>query len=504
VKASSHPLSRALSHRLILGKALLLVLPLCGVAVAGQPAPESTRYLAFQIFTGGFDSAEMRQSLPPPPDNLLKTVEDIRGRVSVAAAPGRRLGFIPGPLSFDNTDEQVRKLIAASFDIALQTDVAAGFHIDDSMFWGRLKGLNLPGSVEWVDWSGKPGTGRRLDWSSKPLKIMPQLCLNSAAVKEEVKKRAALIGDEVRKGLTKLRDAGKDDLFIGVIAGWETQIGKDFDTGKPSGYCALANKGFSAAHPPADLAGARSDIVREFVAFWAQSLVEAGIPKDKIYSHIAFMSESLYRLARRFSPEQTPASYLEAINATPPSVAFSPFNHPGFSTYPQPGHLDQLQDELARHGNPPWASSEGTAIDPAVAEQGGPGLDMEGYLGNLFNHGARLVNLFGWAVGGEDNPFRKAAEADASVAAYRKFLKGEKLKEQPMPAPEIPSAELPNKMRMIQQQLPAYVDKNGPARVSSLMQRLDGRMKQQKFEQAEKTADEVLQILKPDEGRGTR
>ena len=65
-----------------------------------------------------------------------------------------------------------------------------------------------------------------------------------------------------------------------------------------------------------------------------------------------------------------------------------------------------------------------------------------------------------------------------------------------MPAPEIPSAELPKKMHLIQQQLPAYVDKNGPARVSSLMQRLDEQMKQQKFEAAEKTADEVLQILK--------
>ena len=333
--------------------AALLLLLFCGMALAGQATPETTRYLAFQIFTGGFDSAEMRQSLPQSPDSLQKTVEDIRDRVYVTAAPGRRLGFISGPLSFDNTDEQVRKLIAASFDLALQTDLAVGFHIDDSMFWGRLKSLNLPGNVEWVDWSGTPGTGRRLDWSSKPLKIMPQLCLNSRGVIEEVKKRAALIGDEVEKGFKKLHDAGKDDLFIGVIAGWETQIGKDFDTGKPLGYCALTNKGFSATHPPGDFERARSEIVREFVAFWAQSLVKAGIPKEKIYSHIAFMSESLFRLARRVSPDQMPAAYLEVINATPPAVAFSPFNHPGFSTYPQPGHLEQLQDELARQGNPP-------------------------------------------------------------------------------------------------------------------------------------------------------
>ena len=274
--------------------AALLPLLFCGTALAGQAPPEATRYLAFQIFTGAFDSAEMRQSLPPPPDSLRKTVEGIRGRVYVAAAPGRRLGFIPGPLAFDNPDEQVRQLVAASFDIALQTDMAVGLHIDDSMFWGRLKSLNSPGNLEWLDWSGKAGTGRRLDWSSKPLKILPQLCLNSEGVRQEVKKRAALIGDEVRKGLKKLHDAGKDDLFIGLIAGWETQIGKDFDTGRPLGYHALANEGFSAAHPPADFERARRGLVREFVAFWAESLVKAAVPKDKIYSHIAFTSEPMF------------------------------------------------------------------------------------------------------------------------------------------------------------------------------------------------------------------
>lgn len=50
-------------------------------------------------------------------------------------------------------------------------------------------------------------------------------------------------------------------------------------------------------------------------------------------------------------------------------------------------------------------------------------------------------------------------------------------------------------MRLIQQRLPAYVEKNGPARVASLMRRLDEQMKQQEFEQAEKTADEVLRIM---------
>ena len=57
--------------------AALLLLLFCGMALAGQATPETTRYLAFQIFTGGFDSAEMRQSLPQSPDSLQKTVEDM-------------------------------------------------------------------------------------------------------------------------------------------------------------------------------------------------------------------------------------------------------------------------------------------------------------------------------------------------------------------------------------------------------------------------------------------
>jgi hypothetical protein len=475
---------------------MVLLLAASPEVLAWQAAPpESTRYLSFQIFTGARDSAEIRRSLPPPPDNLLKTVEGIRDRVYAPAAAGRRLGFMAGPLSFDDTDAEIRQFIAEAFQMARQTDMAVGFHIDDSMFWGRVKSLSAPGNIEWVDWSGKPGTGRRLDWGPKPMKILPQLCLNSTGVTEEVKKRAALIGDAIHKGLEELYEAGKRDLFIGVIAGWETQIGKDFDTGTHLGYCALTNKGFSASHPPADFERARSDIVREFVALWAQSLANAGIPKDKIYSHIAFLPEFLYRVMQHVNPGQVPATYLEASNATPPEVAFGPFHYPGFSTYPQPGHLDQLREELARQGNPPWASSEGTAIGPEVAAQGGQGRSMEGYLGNLFNHGARLVNVFGWGVGDAGNAFRKVAEADASIAAYRKFLKGEELREDPMPASEIPSAVLPDKIRLIQQRLPAYVDQNGPARVSALMERLEGQMKQHQFAAAEKTADELLQIL---------
>ena len=55
------------------------------------------------------------------------------------------------------------------------------------------------------------------------------------------------------------------DLFIGVISGWETEIGSDFDTRKSLGYCALTNAGYSDKNQPADMDDALSKIVQEFI-----------------------------------------------------------------------------------------------------------------------------------------------------------------------------------------------------------------------------------------------
>jgi hypothetical protein len=469
----------------------LLVFSLLSSAFGG----DSTRYLAFQIFTGALDSRELRQSIPPPPEDLRKSVLDLRERIGLTSAVGRRLGFVLGPIAFDNTDEQVRSLIAAGFEIALATDVAVGFHIDDSMFWGRLTQLNAPENLEWLDWKGTPNTGRRLDWSSKPLKIMPQLCINSQNVRKAVARRAALIGREIAEGLAKLHAADKDEQFAGVIAGWETQIGRDFDTGKPLGYRALSNAGYSAAGPPVDIDTARAKIVREFVGFWIQSLIGAGVPKGKVYSHIAYMSATMYQLARRVNPAMASGPYLQVINFTPPATAFCEFCIPGFSTYPQPGHLEQWHAELAKHGNPPWASCEGTAIDPAEAERRGNGMNMEMYLGNLFNHGAVLVNIFGWGVGDQKNPFRKIAENDHALVAYRKFLRGEKLAEAPIPIPAVPPEGLQEKVHKVQAMLPGWIEKNGPAKVKDNVERLGTFLKEKRFAEAAESADAILKTI---------
>lgn len=438
----------------------------------GAYGEDQPRYLAFQFFPA-LGSAQMRPFFFSQPKDLHTIISELKDRIGVTGTDNRHLGFILGPLAFDNTDEQVRELIASGFDTALKTGVAVGFHIDDSMFWGRLKELDTAENIEWLDWSGTPSKGRSVKWDPpNSKKLLPPLCLNSRGVQNAVRVRATLIGNEIAKGIVKLREAGEEDLFIGVIAGWETQIGRDFDTGKTVGYCALTNAGYSEKNPPTDINVARSNIVRAFIDLWAQALTEAGAPPGKVYSHVALPWE-------------------EAA-----SSAFCSFCIPGLSTYPFPGFLGAWRKELARHGNPPWASCEGTAMDPREARRGGRGIGMEGYLGDLFNHGAVLVNVFGWGLGDESNSFRKIAEGSDALAAYRKFLNGEKLGEAQVPdlLSTLP-ANLRVKIQKVQAALPGWLQNHGPAQIQDNIENLGQALEDQRFNDAEKTTDAILKKI---------
>ena len=81
-------------------------------------------------------------------------------------------------------------------------------------------------------------------------------------------------------------------------------------------------------------------------------------------------------------------------------------------------------EDLSKHGNPWWASAEGTNTIPG-GTPGNSGKDMETYLARSFNHGAALVTIFGWGIGGQsmpNNPYRTVTEGAEALAAYRKFL----------------------------------------------------------------------------------
>ena len=155
--------------------------------------------------------------------------------------------------------------------------MAVALHIDDSMCWGQRKDLlSNPDNIETADWKQKPSTGRRADWGPKPTRFPPQMCFNSPAIVAAVKDRAGLIGAEIKRELAALKSQGKEHLFAGVIAGWETQIGRDFE--RTAAWVTAPSAIGGSARPirPRIPTLERVQIVKEFMELWANSLHAGG------------------------------------------------------------------------------------------------------------------------------------------------------------------------------------------------------------------------------------
>jgi hypothetical protein len=465
--------------------AALFVLFLCASASGAE-----TRYLTFQIMTGlpgyaGPKPGPGHFALSKP--QLESFVRDVIKAIGTTGDARNKLGFTAGPLCFDMPDGETREFIHAAFAVARENDVAVAFHIDDSMSWGERKDLiSNPDNIETADWRQIPNTGRRADWGRTPTKFPAQMCFNSREVRDAVRKRASLIGGEVKKEIDLLETQGKQYLFAGLIAGWETQIGNDFDTNRPLGYRALGHRGFGAENPPKDPDIERVHIVKEFMELWADAIHSAGVARDKIYCHIAFTDQGL----RAPNADET---YAQKVHFALPDVAFSSSYRPGFSTYPEGATFRAIYAVLAEHGSPGWISAEGVNVSPT----GMPGEPtMEAYLSRMFNHGAVMVNVFSWGIGGDamrGNFFRQATENPEALASYGQFLRGKTLTET---ATGFSAEAFQDKMRRIQKELPAWVQKTGQqAQAKPLSQKLNALIQAKKFQEAGKVADELLALM---------
>ena len=382
---------------------------------------DELRYLAFQVFQGGSDPAIPFDGalVYTPKEKVADMVRDIVTTIGVTGGQKTRLAFILGPIAFDHSDAEVRQIIDDGFNIALSENVAVGIHLDDAMFW-RKRGdlINDPTNIEWTDFDGRPATGLFLEWARPPARMV----FNSPTIRAEVTRRARdVIGARIAAHVANLRAQGKEDLFAGVIAGWESHMGQDVNTRDRVGFHALANAGFGPQNPPSNIGDEITAIVAEFIGLWTDGLAQGGVDSNRIYTHVAFLPRA------RFEAISAPSgvSYEDVLDLAPssqrPSVAFATSARPGFSTYPVAGVYEQIYQELSAQGNPWWASAEGTNIIPADNPESS-GISMETYLARSFNHGAALVTLFGWGIGSQSNPFRTATEGREALAAYRKFL----------------------------------------------------------------------------------
>ena len=478
----------------ILPLLLALIAANCNKGSATEPEVADgaeTNYLMFQLMTGLHGYAGP-QPLPGhfalSKAQLEEFVHDVTKAIGTTGDARHKLGFTVGPLCFDMSDEETRQFIRDSFAVARENDAAVAFHVDDSMSWGQRKDLlSNPDNIETADWEQVPSTGRRADWGRTPTRFPPQMCFNSPAIMAAVKDRAGLIGAEIKREVAVLKSQGKEHLFAGVIAGWETYIGQDFETNRALGYRALSHRGFSASNPPKDPDLERVHVVHEFIELWAGALHASGIPREKIFCHIAFTSQGL----RKWDAKE---SYMNRVHFALPEVAFSSAYRPGFSTYPEGRTFKEIHAALAEHGSPGWISAEGTNVSPGSM----PGEStMETYLGRTFNHGGVMVNVFSWGMGGEaqrNNFFRRATENPEALGAYAKFLRGEPLVEST--AQGFSGPGFAEKMHRIQTELPGWIQNSGQqAQAMSLIKNIKALIKDRKWQEADKVADELLALM---------
>jgi len=480
------------------GLLIVLVLSLFGISTSTKAADTpSTQYLAFQVFTSSLPPNSAGGDAPPlsaPPSKAVvkQVVQGIVDQIGTTGDPHHKLAFIIGPLAFDYTDAQLQQIVRDAFEIAGELNIAVGFHIDDSMFWARRSDLwRDPENVEWLNWEGTLNTGRRIDWGPQPARLAPQMCFNSAGIQAEVTRLATeVIGRAIQQQVSNLSAQGRSDLFAGVIVGWETQLGLDFATNQYLGYCALSNLGFSKAHPPQNPDAELEKVVQNFIQLWASGIKHAGIDPGKIYSHTALLPRSVFD-----TMNVSNVSYAQINHFAPPEVSFGTNYNPGFSTYPQAGLMEQLYDTLNQHGNPGWASSEGSTVNPATLESV---VKPETYLGWMFNHHAALVTIFGWGIGIQDkNPFWQAAASSQALEAYRKFLSGQPLIEDTTDLTANLSGSLPGKIQKIQANLPAWLSHHPDQqnKIARLMTQLDQDIKAGNYQDASTSADTILALI---------
>ena len=389
------------------------------------------QYLAFQKFASGTMEPDGDYvPLLPLRDKveIESFIQLIRGEIGFETLDNRKIAVIIGPIALDHSRTSITKLINDSFDLALENDMAIGFHLDDGMFWARREDLwRDPENIEWQDWQGTLSESRYVDWVQR--RLAPQMCFNSPKVKAAMKEFLEHIAQTIKLRLDELALQNKSYLFAGLITGWETSLDEEFSTKKTLGYHALANRGFSATNPPTDLDLERYQIVYEYIEFMASSVINQGIPKEKVYGHVAVFSERLYTQLAAQNP-QLEESYIEINGFATTTSVINPEFQPGFSTYPAEGVFDQIYESLDITNNSNWISSEGVNMvlgNPPI----NPGYGMESYLARHYNHGAKMVNLFAFGLRGDPftDALNDAVQGPDAITVYQEFLRGKILVE---------------------------------------------------------------------------
>jgi len=412
-------------------------------------------------------------------------VEEIRSHFGEQrAGQQRHIGFsISLTPTLNLKPEQLKAQVLRALDLAERNNIPVFFHLDDQHFWWQSPELSK--NPEMLEWSDFPKPGERhgpvvpsywLSWGD-PAAVYPAPppCFACQPFKAALAQRLKeCVAEPIVQRLVTWKSQGKEYLFAGVVTGNETSVpdfrrGYDGFNGKAEDAAGLDSTRFPALKvrmSKADLVPVGyhslyamghnqqsierlahaehksvSDIVQElmyqvahdYAEFQAKTLNQAGLPKERIYTHFTstgrtvktFFEDHLKELERT-SPSSKPGSN----NLPPPfESAVNHYSRPGFTVVSDGVDLNELGAQLRKAHAPDdgkaWAAVESYACS---GQPGPPQTEKqyEEYLGGLFAHGAKVVNVYGWNIPTTANsPY--AIMGSGVIPAVKKWLAGERL-----------------------------------------------------------------------------
>jgi hypothetical protein len=436
------------------------------------------------------------------------------------AGSPRYVGFGVALLTFKTPIEEMRGMVTRALDLAEETGLPVFIELDDMNFMPEYSDASM---VEWTAFP-KPGEthGPRakyywLNWGNWQA-LPPPPNFESPAIRQEVSKRLKEgVLPPLLERLARWKKQKRQHLFAGVCVGWETGIPeyRSFrqakllprdkhqqitmtaeEQGEQLGYASLHARGWTQQkiEEKARQSGQSVEdvttellfqVIHDYTAFWAKTVHDAGIAKERIYTH-GVSWESLPDTERH-----SPRLWAQKSSRLPPVwVTVNPYSTPGYTVgsgmFEPKGLVRLLRAASATDG---WGGVE--AYVRGVESETAFG----GYLRQLFDNGAQLVDIWGWTAPGTPYDPKRAPGA---LRAVHTWLEGKELPLTPAPGALPPgiAPSLQEKLKrlggLFERQ---YMEGADMQPVSDLMRDFHPLLEQHKFAEAEALVDRALKLL---------
>ena len=455
--------------------------------LAAEAAEKEPNYVIFTIMGPQGLGPEAAQAESVVPETVWdarekNAVEEIKGEFGEQQANQQRyVGFsVSLTPTLNLKPVQLKAQIVYALDLAERNKIPVFFHLDDQHFWWRSPELSH--NQEMVEWSDFPKPGEIhgpevprywLNWGDPAVVYpTPPPCFACRPLRAALAKRLAeCVAQPIVQRLKIWKSQGKDYLFAGVASGNETKVpdfrrGYEGYAGKPGGpqgldirqrpdkmvpmpkedmvpvgYHSLFAMGYDQRSIER-LAQSRNtstaqvveellyEVAHDYGEFQAKTLNEAGLPKERIYTHFSSSSRTVKgfeNFARQVRKQET-SGHAGSNNLAPPvESSINRFSRPGFTVVRSGVDLNQLVAQLSKDHALEWGKAW-AAVESYVCT-GQPGVPQteaqyKAYLGGLLAHGAKVVNVYGWNLP-TVTPY--AVKGSGVMPVVKKWLNGEQL-----------------------------------------------------------------------------